>query len=1171
MATASSKRPTRPPSPADGFTVQFDVQLNFGIDEVRVLTGATPADDPTWSVNTTDDANDGACTTAHCSLREAINRANGEAGTDTITFDIQAPLSAGAHTIQPSSALPAITEPVVIDGTTEPDFVSCVAGPVVELNGLSAGASGVSGLTINAGGSTVRGLAVNRFGQAGIHVLTGGGNLIACNYVGIGVTGTNDLGNTNVGIHVQSSNNTIGGTSAADRNVISGNDGPQVALEGTFGSPVHDNVVVGNYVGTNASGAAAIDTLNPRLGIVVQDGRDNRIGGTAASEANLISGNNAGVRIANHSSRDNRVQGNFIGTAADGTSALGNRTGVDVLFTSLRNEIGGTDPGEANTIAFNFRDGILVYPTATGASILGNSIHSNFEQGIDLLASGTSLSGDGVTLNDAGDGDTGGNGLQNYPVLSNATLGTGQTVVGGSLDTSGGTYRLEFFSNAACDSPNGNGEGRTFLGAEDVTVSGGSTAFSTTLPVELDVGDVVTATATAPNGSTSEFSPCVEAAAPPEISVGNRVGPEGNSGSVNGAFLVELSAPSAGTVSVDWQISDATATRGQDYNVPGMTSGRVTFDPGDSSEPIPFSIIGDVVDEFDETFSAALSNPAGGVITDGSAVAVIVDDDAPPTISVGNAVIAEPSTGTATLQFAVTLSAASGKTVGVQAATMDDTSVPPATRATAQDDYEPAAGNVIFSPGVTTINLPVTVNADTLDELNEQFRLLLGNAVNATIADGLGLGGIVGNCTVLGTDGNDRLEGTPGNDRLCGLAGDDILIGKNGNDTLDGGVGSDTASYEDQTAPNGGALSGIYATLQGTGPVDTDGAGNDRFVEIENLKGSAHDDELRGNDSVNRIEGESGNDTVRGRGGNDSLGGGPGVDTVSYLDAPGGVAVDLRLRTEQPTVSAGNDTLLDDFENLTGSGGNDGPLIGNALNNRIEGRTGDDVIEGWSGNDVLDGGSALDGGGASEIDLVSFYREPGRIVADLNTLPTLNTAQGSDTVRNIEGIQGTRFNDALSGSSSDERFFGEEGADVIRAGSGVDIVFGGFENDTIEGMGGRDDLNGGGGTDTVSYEQAPGGVAVNLSRVDFQNTVSAGTDRILDFEWIAGSNGADSLEGNDGENTIVGNGGNDTIWGRSARDELFGSAGNDKFDGGQGNDRCAQGPGTGSKTSCERT
>ncbi|UCD51684.1 MAG: DUF11 domain-containing protein, partial [Phycisphaerales bacterium] len=129
-------------------------------------------------VNTTDDVDDGICDGTHCSLREAINLANLIPDPDTITFNVPGP---GPHTIRPTSALPTITDPVIIDGTTEPDFAG---SPVVELDGSLAGL-GVNGLHITAGNSTVRGLVINRFqvdellrGGNGILLETNGSNII---------------------------------------------------------------------------------------------------------------------------------------------------------------------------------------------------------------------------------------------------------------------------------------------------------------------------------------------------------------------------------------------------------------------------------------------------------------------------------------------------------------------------------------------------------------------------------------------------------------------------------------------------------------------------------------------------------------------------------------------------------------------------------------------------------------------------------------------------------------------------------------------------------------------------------------------------------------------------------------------------------------------------------
>ena len=150
------------------------------------------------TVNSADDVDDGACDAAHCSLREAINAANGNAGRDTIAFNIPGP---GHHTIQPASVLPTITDPVVIDGyieagaspNTNPITTGSNAVLKIELDGSVAGV-GVHGLHITAGSSTVRGLVINRFGGSGIVLETTGGNMIEGNFIGTNVTGSAKLG-----------------------------------------------------------------------------------------------------------------------------------------------------------------------------------------------------------------------------------------------------------------------------------------------------------------------------------------------------------------------------------------------------------------------------------------------------------------------------------------------------------------------------------------------------------------------------------------------------------------------------------------------------------------------------------------------------------------------------------------------------------------------------------------------------------------------------------------------------------------------------------------------------------------------------------------------------------------------------------------------------------------
>lgn len=487
--------------------------------------------------------------TGVCTLRAAIEQANATAGGDTIAFNIP---GAGPHAIRPASALPAIIDQVVINGYTQPGAAPAAGATpavlLIEIDGALAG-SPVDGLVIAASNSTVRGLAIHSFSDEGIS-LEGDGNIIRGNHIGTDVTGTIAMGNNN-GIVIVSDGNTIGGTTAARRNVISGNVSLGVVVTGA------DNDVKGNFIGTDATGMLALGNFT---GVSVP-GSGNRIGGRIASDAgNLISGNGfTGVSLTGS---DNVVHGNRIGTDRPGTGALGNGgNGVQVLgddnviggllllagnvisangvgvFISegasgnrLRGNLIGTDvsgvgalgngaailveDGSGNTIggprflhgnriAFNGA-GVLVR-NGTGNAILSNAILSNGDGGIDLNV-------DGVTANDAGDGDVGPNGLQNYPVLTAAEAKAGFTFVEGSLNSAPNTvFRLQFFANLACDA-SGHGEGERFLGGFLVTTdAAGDVAFSRTLSGATLGGESITATATDPNDSTSEFSACVVA------------------------------------------------------------------------------------------------------------------------------------------------------------------------------------------------------------------------------------------------------------------------------------------------------------------------------------------------------------------------------------------------------------------------------------------------------------------------------------------------------------------------------------------------------------------------------------------------------------------------------------------------------------------------------------
>ncbi|WP_420641882.1 hypothetical protein [Candidatus Leptofilum sp.] len=434
-----------------------------------------------------------------CGLRAAIEELNA-LGPDTTPHRIEFDISGtGPFTITPASELPAITVPVVIDGETQPG-ASCPtsndpANLMIVLDGSNAGTTGtIDGLTFNAGseGSTIRGLVIGNFDAAGIRLLSDG-NIVRCNHLGVGVDGLSGMGN-DFGVYIVSDSNIIGGDTGLDqRNVISAN-----TMNGIRILPGDDNRIRGNFIGTTANG---LDDLGNNGGIYV-GGDFNSIGDGGANSlaGNVISGNNDyGIRV--NGGQGNILRSNFLGVAEDGVTPLPNADGIELVGEALANWVGGTSVGQGNLIAHNSRHGVTVYANIVGVpvqnEIRGNAIYANGILGIDLGE-------DGVDTNDPGDGDGDENERQNYPVL---VTSPGSIIVDVSLDSQPNTvYQIDTYLNDSC-SPSGFGEGQEYrLTFPQQTDSQGQLQF------QFSQGGVTgryfTATATDPDGNTSEFSNC---------------------------------------------------------------------------------------------------------------------------------------------------------------------------------------------------------------------------------------------------------------------------------------------------------------------------------------------------------------------------------------------------------------------------------------------------------------------------------------------------------------------------------------------------------------------------------------------------------------------------------------------------------------------------------------
>jgi hypothetical protein len=489
------------------------------------------------------------------SLRQAILDANATTGADTIAFDIP---GAGVHTISPLSALPPLTDNAgaTIDGYTQPGArpnarpVGNNAALLVELSGLAGGIEGFA-IVARSSSNRIRGLVINGFGilgfvGGGVSIEDGSNNQVVGCFLGTDATGTVAKPN-NFGVSIEiafplsgPTRTTIGGTSAAERNVVSGNASAGVLISANAGP----TSVIGNYVGTNASGTAALG--NGGGGVSAANCAQLVIGGTAARAGNLISGNSfTGIFL--HAIDGAVVQGNRIGTNALGSAALPNATGIKVLTGGAGILIGGASPDAGNLISGNSLQGILLFlPLGTtlegnliGTDVSGKNPLGNLEEGVLIRnpgsaakvianviafngAAGVAISFDAsdrppaVVISRNSIHDNGGLGItivnnqENSPVLSSAISEGPSTDIAGTLAGPAGTaYSIELFSNPICDD-SGSGEGQTFLGEVSViTDATGSASFRVSLHHLKATEQVVTATATVPAGHTSEFSPCV--------------------------------------------------------------------------------------------------------------------------------------------------------------------------------------------------------------------------------------------------------------------------------------------------------------------------------------------------------------------------------------------------------------------------------------------------------------------------------------------------------------------------------------------------------------------------------------------------------------------------------------------------------------------------------------
>jgi CSLREA domain-containing protein len=767
------------------------------------------------------DPGDGVCN-AECTLREAIHAANTNPGPDRITFGLS---GSAPHVISldpPASGggpLPAITDPVSIDGRTQRGWSATGgAAPIVQVDGASAG-DGSAGLVVQADDTTILGLIVSNFEGDGVRFESGFNGGLFLSLIGTNPAGTSAAPNRGAGVHVLSDANgtTIGGGSW--RNLISGNEGNGVSVSGSSGTQILENYIGVDKTGerplpNGGRGVLAVDASNISVGsgsdgnVISSNGSDGIVIRSTATPGNGggIVANNAvgvaqrasdplgnggdGIRIENSPNMDinnNRVVANhgagivLAGAGTTGALLYWNRIGEDslgndgdgirIIGGASDNVVGapvstvrqnpGTWDAPGNRICCNGGDGIDVV-SGSGNTLRTNLVDRNAGRQIDLGS-------DGPTPNDSGDTDDGANGLQNAPVVK--VYSRGSTQVMGSLDSQPNTmYDIDFFRNTGCEGVSPDRD-RYWVGSVVVT--------------------------TDPQGHAS-------------FGLGYWYTP-GDRDSL-------LLGPDEGVTAVATNVSS-----------------------GDSSELSNCSM----------PLVAELSL---GPTTDADTVRLGESVEYPITVQNAGPDIAENGT------FRVQAVGANLRMAEIVSANLDAGSCSPVEESLLECSLGSMdAGQVIHGDIVVRPLAPGEIHVSIWTS---------SSSVDTVPGDDGVLDMYESVCTVTGTERDDVLRGTSGDDVICGEAGNDVITGAGGNDVILGGAGSDRMTGGDgrDTVSFADAPSGVSVDL---GEGESTGFGRDHVIDLENVTGSPWKDRLTGDGRSNVLRGLRGGDRCFGAGGND--------------------------------------------------------------------------------------------------------------------------------------------------------------------------------------------------------------------------------------------------------------------------------------------------------------
>ena len=688
----------------------------------------------------------------------------------------------GVH-VTGSSSGPAVGSTVTVGGT--------VAGAGNQISGnFAEGVRGktkagvVSSLTIqgNLVGTNAAGTAALSNGSGVLidpHVAAtiggtaaGAGNVLSGNRVGVGVTdtrtgvviqgnkvGTNAAGtaaiaNRESGIAIESGGVTSGGTAlvlggaaSGAGNVISGNAGPGLVIK----TPA---TVQGNRIGTNAAGTSSI--ANTGTGTGVRLVGPVTIGGAGAGQGNVISGN-AGNGIQAEGTGFSLV-GNLVGVGANGTQVLPNGLSAVFVIDSAGGQIGGVGAGEGNTLA-NSPQGGVRFASSSNVVIRGNKIHHNTFPGIDLFQH-----------------DPQGkiNGDQIHPTLTSVTASGGSTSITGTVTSDRpGPVLVDVYAGSRCTPKYGTGESEQYLGTISVPYAGGgvTTAFTGSVAAANPSFPVITATATVPVNGTSQYSTCAATSdlaltdqpnhlqavigsdVADKVTITNN-GPTAVTGLVisipvaagpqSAVDVVAADAPSQGTVDVGagtWNVGNLASGASATVCIRGdivRSSYQVALpdiDPFDV--PALFAVEGNtetspVLDPYRGNNRNLGYTTVGATVTPGANVCPL------PALSIDDASLVRPSTGTAAMTFTVRLPAAQTREVTVRYATSNGTAV-------AVEDYLATSGDLTIPAGQASKTFTVPIVASQSDEPDKAFTVTLSAPKHAKLGDATATGTVKAN------------------------------------------------------------------------------------------------------------------------------------------------------------------------------------------------------------------------------------------------------------------------------------------------------------------------------------------------------------------------------------------------------------------------------------------